>query len=97
MTTMPSWIRISTVVAVLALVLPHPQVAGQTGPVAPDACVTPVAVDGHEPPCNPHLGQGPWATSHRGPYAQASSPFPGPSGPAELVDVHHDFLTDVPI
>lgn len=60
-------------------------------------CVTIEAPDGNEPPCNPHLAQPIWSASHRGPYAQASSPLPGPVAPAEEVDVFHDFLFDAPI
>ncbi|MFN3712990.1 MAG: hypothetical protein ACK4SX_04955 [Alcanivoracaceae bacterium] len=36
------------------------------------------AVDGHEPPANPYLADSPWPMSHRTPYAQGSSPLPGP-------------------
>jgi hypothetical protein len=36
------------------------------------------AVDGHEPPVNPYLADSPWPMSHRTPYAQGSSPLPGP-------------------
>ena len=32
---------------------------------------------GSEPPCNPHLAQSRWSTSHRGSYAQGSSPNRG--------------------
>jgi hypothetical protein len=31
----------------------------------------------NEPPCNPYLAQSPWGASHRGSYAQGSSPFRG--------------------
>ncbi len=31
----------------------------------------------NEPPCNPQLPDSPWGASHRGSYAQASSPYPG--------------------
>ncbi len=82
------------VVMLIIALLPAPPALADK---APDACVTPLAADGHEPPCNPHLGQDIWAVSHRGPYAQASSPYPGPAGPAEQVDVFHDFLFDAPI
>jgi len=33
---------------------------------------------GAEPPVNPYLADSPWPMSHRNPYCQASSPFPGP-------------------
>jgi hypothetical protein len=39
-----------------------------------------LAVDGHEPPVNPYLADSPWPMSHRTPYAQGSSPLPGPTG-----------------
>lgn len=60
-------------------------------------CETPAAVDGAEPPCNPHLADSPWASNHRNSYAQASSPFPGPVGPAERVNVDHDGFASAPI
>jgi hypothetical protein len=64
---------------------------------APPACETPAAVDGAEPACNPHLADSPWASNHRNSYAQASSPFPGPAGPAERVNVDHDGFASAPI
>jgi hypothetical protein len=60
-------------------------------------CSTPRAADGAEPPCNPHLADSPWAGNHRNSYAQASSPFPGPTGPAEHINVDHDGFTSAPI
>ncbi|MCP4136156.1 MAG: hypothetical protein GY754_34615 [bacterium] len=36
------------------------------------------ANDGNEPPKNLWLADSPWPQSHRNPYCQASSPFPGP-------------------
>ena len=63
----------------------------------PSDCETPAAVDGAEPPCNPHLADSPWASNHRNSYAQASSPFPGPTGPAERVNVDHDGFASAPI
>lgn len=42
------------------------------------ACLTPIAADGHEPPCNPFVGSSAWSTNHRNSYAQGSSPFPAP-------------------
>ena len=80
----------------LAAVLPGAVAAAQAVP-AVDACVTAAAPDGAEPPCNPHLAQSAWATSHRGAYAQGSSPLPGPAGPAEQIDVFHDGVADAPI
>ncbi len=32
-----------------------------------------------EPPANPYLANSPWSSTHRNCYAQASSPYPGPS------------------
>ncbi len=61
------------------------------------ACTTPASPDGAEPPCNPHLAPSPWAASHRNSYAQASSPLPGPAGPAAQVNVDHDSLLAAPI
>jgi hypothetical protein len=63
-------------------------VAAPVAPATPDpTCETPAAADGDEPPCNPHLSDAAWSGSHRNSYAQASSPFPGPAGPAEHVNV----------
>ena len=44
----------------------------------------PAAGDRFEPPANPFLADSPWPMSHRNPYCQASSPFPGPDGSREL-------------
>lgn len=77
--------------------------SGRTSPPAapfapgPPGCRTPAAADGAEPACNPHLAASPWASSHRNSYAQASSPFPGPTGPAEQVNVDHDGFASAPI
>ncbi len=48
-----------------------------------------------EPPCNPALAQSPWSASHRGSYAQASSPYRG----IESADVRaeHVDLPGIPI
>ena len=59
-------------------------------------CLTPVAPDGHEPPCNPALAESPWSASHRGSYAQASTPYPGPA-PGQAVRYEHTSLPGVPI
>ena len=63
-------------------------------------CTTMRSADGNEPPCNPALAQSPWAAAHRGSYAQASSPLPGPR-PGQEVDVQSIRLaphgTGVPI
>ena len=87
-------------VLLLTLVLAVPLLGGAPpadAQAGPRDCVTIEAPDGNEPPCNPHLAQPIWSAAHRGPYAQASSPLPGPAGPAEEVDVFHDFLFDAPI
>jgi hypothetical protein len=60
-------------------------------------CDTPVVADGAEPVCNPHLADSPWPGNHRNSYAQASSPYPGPTGPAERVNVDHDGFASAPI
>ncbi len=63
--------------------------ASAAGPVnAAGACLTPVAADGHEPPCNPQLAGSVWSGSHRSSYAQASSPFPGPA-PGDPIGYEH--------
>ena len=67
------------------------------GVAATPDCQTPAAADGAEPACNPHLADSPWASNHRNSYAQASSPFPGPAGPAEAVNVDHDGFVSAPI
>lgn len=54
--------------------------------------------DGSEPPCNPHLAQGPWSASHRASYAQASSPLPGPTAAdVGTIDVDRTGMGAVPI
>jgi hypothetical protein len=71
--------------------------AALTGPAAAGACLTPVAADGHEPPCSPGVGSQVWAVPHRGPYAQDSSPFPAPgAGDAVRVD-KRSFPNEVPV
>jgi hypothetical protein len=52
------------------------------------------AVDGHEPPINPYLADGPWSMSHRTPYAQGSSPLPGPTNTTPLTS--RDYVTTGP-
>ena len=42
------------------------------------------ASDGYEPPANPYLAESPWPMSHRTPYAQGSSPLPGPDSAWDL-------------
>jgi hypothetical protein len=78
-----------------APVAAHPPAAPRAA--APVDCETSSAGDGAEPACNPHLADSPWASNHRSSYAQASSPFPGPVGPAERVNVDHDGFASAPI
>ncbi len=59
-----------------------------------EPCLTPLAE--HEPLCSPALSSGAWPISHRGPYAQGSSPLPGPTGAAG-VTAEHLLLTGPPI
>jgi hypothetical protein len=60
-------------------------------------CEDPPSPDAHEPPCNPHLAQTAWSANHRVSYTQGSSPHPGPGGPPEHVNVHHEGMPAVPI
>lgn len=73
-------------VVALALGVPAPGAGAATAPV----CLTPVAADAFEPPCNPFLSSPSWAGSHRNSYAQASSPFPAPR-PGDRVAYEHTF------
>ena len=94
-------------VAVLAAVVPAAASTATAAPpvpsvvvpaaVAEPSCTTPTSADGAEPPCNPHLADSPWPGNHRGSYAQASSPFPGPQAPAERVNVDHEGFASVPV
>ncbi len=59
-----------------------------------DTCLTPLAE--HEPLCSPALSPEAWPISHRGPYAQGSSPAPGPHDAAGVV-AEHLLLTGPPI
>jgi len=52
-------------------------------------------VDGHEPPVNFFLADSPWPMSHRNPYCQASSPYPGPAEPVPAVVP--DFIFGSPV
>lgn len=47
-----------------------------------------------EPPTNPYLADSPWPMTHRNPYCQASSPYPGPKK-AEI-DTDKDFNIGMP-
>lgn len=66
-----------------------------TGNLTP-SCITPASADGLEPPCNPHLAQDAWSASHRGNFAQASSPLPGVTAPG-TANIDHTALTAAPI
>jgi hypothetical protein len=66
-------------------------------PVPEPDCAEHPSPDGHEPPCNPHLAETVWSANHRTSYTQGSSPYPGPSGPPEHVNVHHEGMTAAPI
>ena len=88
-------------VAALALVSPLAAVpTGDTGgsgarPAVSDQGCRPVgAPRGEEPLCNPHLADSPWPGNHRNSYAQASSPFVGPTGPAEPSDAELEAVED---
>ncbi len=75
--------------AALAVLAAGTAGASAAGPVnAAGACLTPVAPDGHEPPCNPQLAGSVWSGSHRSSYAQASSPFAGPA-PGDPIRYEH--------
>ncbi|WP_026455143.1 hypothetical protein [Saccharomonospora iraqiensis] len=91
---------LTTLAALSALSLAAPVAfAGPATPAAsaPEDCRPPVAVGAAEPACNPHLADSPWPGNHRNSYAQASSPFPGPTGPAERINVDHDGVASAPI
>ncbi len=55
-----------------------------------------VAADENEPPINPFLADSPWAMSHRNPYCQASSPYPGPDAPVNIFNSDSDYLLGQP-
>lgn len=54
----------------------------QAGPLAP-------VDDGNEPPRNPYMADSVWPMTHRNPYMQASSPWPGPTSAGELGKARH--------
>ena len=63
--------------------------AGDFGPGVPwDATQT------SEPPTNPFLADSPWPMTHRNPYNQASSPYPGPTSASEA---QPEFLDGEPV
>lgn len=55
---------------------------------AEGACLTPLAPDGAEPPCNPALAPSEWATAHRASHESGSSPYPGPRPGDEVERTH---------
>ncbi|MCW3040238.1 MAG: Gamma-glutamyltranspeptidase [Solirubrobacterales bacterium] len=96
---MSARVRPAVLVAVLLTgVLPIlPATATTTTTATAPTCLTPVAADGFEPPCNPFLSSPAWAGSHRSSFAQASSPYPAPeAGDAVRVD-HVGGLFGVPL
>ncbi len=99
---MPTYGHSLPLVVATALALVSALTTGVTAAEASPSrgCTTMRAADGHEPPCNPALAQSPWAAAHRGSYAQASSPLPGPR-PGQRIDVQQIRLlpggTGVPV
>jgi hypothetical protein len=87
----------ATPVAALPAAPDGAQSSAVSSPAARSNCSPTMAVDDAEPACNPHLADSPWPGNHRNSYAQASSPFPGPTGPAERVNVDHDGFASAPI
>jgi hypothetical protein len=79
--------------------VPPAEAVSRLAPVAGPAsdCRAPIPTDGADPACNPHSADSPWPGNHRNSYAQASSPFAGPTGPAERVNVDHDGFASAPI
>ncbi len=66
--------RHARVAGALLSILIAAGVVTQSAQAAP-RCKQPAGV--HEPPCNPYLASSPWSASHRGSYAQGSSPLRG--------------------
>ena len=60
-------------------------------------CLTPVAADGHEPPCNPFVASTAWSTNHRASYAQGSSPFPAPHPGDDVIWQDLFFENEIPV
>ncbi len=83
---MTMWMRTTTSTALAITLLWSGFAAAQT-------CLTPLAAD--EPLCNPALADSPWPITHRGNYAQGSSPLPGPLG-SETISARHLNLTGTP-
>ena len=63
------------------------------GPISNEAAYVMIN-DGNEPPKNPFLANSPWPMSHRNPYQQASSPYPGPS--KKMPEEDFTFLKGLP-
>lgn len=84
-------------VAMAATAGPPHRPAGADPPRHPRGCAPLPWDDGEEPPCNPHLARSVWSANHRDSYAQGSSPAPGPTGPPEQIDVHHEGIEAAPI
>ena len=85
------------VLALLALLAVAPAANGAPPANRAGHCLTPVASDGHEPVCNPHMASSAWATNHRASYAQGSSPFPAPHPGDEVVWQDLQFGAEIPV
>jgi hypothetical protein len=57
------------------LTIPSLATASDSAQAAKRGCTQPAGIS--EPPCNPFLASSPWSASHRGSYAQGSSPLRG--------------------
>lgn len=89
-------VRLAATAAGTAIAIAAAFVAPGSAVAAP-VCLTPVAADGFEPPCNPYLSSPTWAGSHRSSYAQASSPFPGPEAGDTVTASHVTGVLGVPL
>ena len=58
---------------------------------APPPCETYAATDGHEPLCNPWVGESPWSVGHRNPYSTHTSPVAGPRPGEPVTATFHTF------
>jgi len=62
-------------------------------------CTPSIIDEGNEPPQNSFLARSPWPMSHRNPYCQASSPYPGPKKEVpvkiEILDGDPGIITSV--
>ncbi len=79
--------------AVAMLTIPSLATASESAQASRSDCRQPAGKD--EPPCNPFLAASPWSASHRGSYAQGSSPLRGLES-ARVRTTHVD-LTGIPI